>query len=194
MKLPVVIALLSYAAVNGRAGVIVALDPAPLSVALGSQAIFTVDISGLGGGVSPALGTYDLSVSFDPTLLAYNNVVFGNQLDPDGFGSNIRTVTPGTGTLEIFELSLDPAADLVAAEPAAFTLATFTFDTLSSGNDSPLTLTSIAVGDEQGNDLAPSLANSSVTVMADTSAPEPNGVALLFSGLAVVWGLARLRK
>jgi hypothetical protein len=53
----------------------------------------------------------DINFGFDPTLLSCSSIVFGNQVDISGLG-DIQSVTPGTGTVEVFELSLDSAAEL----------------------------------------------------------------------------------
>jgi hypothetical protein len=191
MKTLVLGGLLLSTATLCQASISFALDPTPQSVSLGSQATFTLDVSGLGGGLSPALGTYDFNIFFDPALLNYNSITFGTQLDPDMLGSNIQTATPGTGTVEVFELSLNPAADLVAAEPSSFTLATLVFDTLATGTNSPVTLSALTIGDENGNALAASLADASITITGASDAPEPNTFMVLGVGLLA---LAAFRK
>jgi hypothetical protein len=127
-----------------RAGVILSINPVSQTVPLGSQASFDVDISGSGGGT--ALGTYDINLGFDSTLLLYSSIVFGNQVDISGLG-DIQSVTPGVGTVEVFELSLDSAAELNSLQSSTFTLATLTFDTLATGTNSPVTLSVNALGD-----------------------------------------------
>jgi hypothetical protein len=119
-----------------QASITFSLDPTPQSVSLGSEATFTLDVAGLGGGT--ALGVYDLTLTFDPAVLAYDNVTFGTDLDPDGFGP-VQFVFPASGSVELFEISVDPSADLLALQPAAFTLATIVFDTLATAADSAVT-------------------------------------------------------
>jgi hypothetical protein len=68
-----------------------------------------------------------------------------------------------------------------------FTLATLTFNGLAAGV-SPLSLSVNALGDQNGNALAASLENGSVTV---TPVPVLPAAWLLLSGLGGLAGLAR---
>jgi hypothetical protein len=149
------------------------------TIPLGSQASFDIDISGLGNGT--ALGTYDINLDFDPSLLSYSSITFGNQLDLFGLG-DIQSVTPGIGSVEVFELSIDSAADLNALQSDAFLLATLNFSTLATGLDSPVTLSVNALGDAFGNSISPATQNGTVSV---TSSPEPGPIWLLIMALPV---------
>jgi len=169
-----------------QAGVVVNVVPATQQMELGNPAVFAIDISGLGNGV--ALGVFDINLSFDPTLLVLNTVTFGDpilgdQLNIDGFGP-ISSDTPGAGTVELWELSLDPAADLLASQASAFTLATLSFNTSALGT-SRLGLTVNSLGDENGASLAAVLGGGQVQVT-----PEPTTWLLLACGLAGLGGAA----
>jgi hypothetical protein len=53
--------------------------------------LLNIFISGLGDGTAPSLSTFDLDISFDPTILAFSTAVFGDpilgdQLDIWGLG------------------------------------------------------------------------------------------------------------
>ena len=158
----------------------ISLSSASVVVALGSQAVETLSVSGLGGGA--ALGTYDLNIAFDPAILSFKNAAFGTGLDVLGLG-DIQSTTPGVGTVEFFELSLDSSSDLLSLQPSVFTLATLTFDTLAVGI-SPLTITVNAIGDQDGNSLSPNLQNGSVTVTGgSTATPEPRTFWVMALGL-----------
>lgn len=149
----------------------------------GSPVGVALSISGLGDFTSPALGTYDVTIGFDPTALTFQSVFFGDpvlgdQLDLLGLG-DIQTFNHTVGALELFELSLDSPSDLAALQPGSFTLAMITFDTLASTN-SQLTLSINALGDENGNSLL--------------TTPEPRmGVPLVFGGMVIV-GLFRWKS
>ena len=154
---------------------VISLDPVTQSVGLGDQVGVNLDISGLSDGL--ALGTYDITLSFNAGVVGYSGIQFGSGLDLFGFG-DIQSVTPGAGNVEVFELSLDTANALLVFQQHQFTLARLTFDTLSKGF-SAFTLSINAVGDAYGNSISTTLQNSGVTVV-----PEPSALLLLLSGLS----------
>ena len=184
MKRLLVCGLLIGTGMLCRAEVILSVDPGSQSVPFwGRRASFSLDISGLGNG--SALGVYDVNVGFDPTLLSYDSIVFGDQVDISGLG-DIQSVTPGTGTVEVFELSLDSPDELDSLQASAFTLATLTFDTLAAGTDSPVTMSANALGDAFGNPITADLQNASVSITSVTSAPEPTTLPIACIGLAAL--------
>src|ERR1039458_750954 len=78
--------------------------PASQSVALGSPVNVSLQITGLGNEAAPSLGTFDVNLNFDPTILSFNSAVFGDpilgdQLDPTGLGNTISFSNPGFGTV-----------------------------------------------------------------------------------------------
>lgn len=159
-----------------HANPVLSIDPATQSVTRGDPVSFNIDIAGLGNGL--ALGTYDLSLSFDPSLLVYSGIQFGTQLDLFGLG-DIQSVTPGTGHVEIFELSLDSAADLNKLQSSAFTLATVTFNTLATGLGAT-GLSVYALGDASGNAISAQVNGASVSINA---VPLPPALLLFAGGL-----------
>ena len=100
MKRLLLCSLFLVAATNCRADAILTISPPSQTAVLGSQVSVNVDIAGLGNGT--ALGAYDINVGFDPTVLSYNGITFGNQLDILGLG-DIQFVTPDVGTVDVFE-------------------------------------------------------------------------------------------
>jgi hypothetical protein len=122
----------------------------------------------LGDGVAPSLGTFDINVNFDPTILEFSDVhyedpILGNQLDLFGLGSSVTT-TPGVGVINLFELSRDPPGDLNALQAKAFILAQVTFNALAAGA-SPLSLTTNALGDASGNPITAVVGGGSIGVV-----------------------------
>lgn len=184
-------ALFLTAARHCRADVVLSISPASQATPLGSQAKFDVDISGLGNGT--ALGTYDINLGFNPTVLAYSSILFGNELDISGLG-DIQTVTPGVDTVEAFELSLDSASELNSLQAPAFTLATLTFGTLATATNAPITLSVNALGDAFGNSISTTLENGSISVTGPTTVPEPKPVRLVFLFLLVFGSTWRFRR
>jgi hypothetical protein len=163
-------------------GAVIAITPSTQIVFLGTQAIADVTIAGLGSGSAPSVGTFDVSVEFDPSLLSFVSVSFGDQLDILGLGS-IQSVLPGVGTVNLFEVSLDTSDDLNSLQRDEFVLATLIFDSVATGT-SPLTLTLNALGDAQGQALPATVENGSVTIPT----PEPGQflpIAALFLGIGI---------
>jgi hypothetical protein len=154
--------------------------PASQTVSVGSAAIVDLAASGFTSGTAPSIGTYDVNVGFDPSLLAFVSATFGTGLDVLGLGS-IQTVTPGFGTVNLFELSFDTPADLNALQPNTFRLATLVFNAVAPGT-SPLMLTANALGDATGAGLPASVSNGSVVIGAPTAVPEPAAWLLLMTG------------
>lgn len=170
----------------------ISVMPASLSVATGSSVNVALMISGLTDLGTPSLGTYDLNVAYDASVLgfvsaSYGDPGFGDQLDLSGFGTFAST-TPGIGTVDLFELSFDSPATLDSLQRGAFTLANLTFDALGPGTSS-LVLGVNALGDAFGNSVVASLANGRVSVTAGstTTVPTPGTPLLIGAGLLALW-------
>ena len=156
-----------------EADAIINVSPTSQTVGLGSTPSVELGVSGLGGFAPPALGAFDLTVTFDPTILqltteTFGDPVLGDQLDLSGLGS-IQLETPGTGSIELFELSLDSIADLDSLQPSSFVLFTLNFQALGPGT-SPVSVQLNALSDAFGDSLAATANNASVQV---SSVPEP---------------------
>lgn len=170
----------------------VSFDPTAQTVATGSSFSVKLGISGLGNGAAPSLGTFDLDIGYNSSLLSFTSVSFGDpvlgdQLDLFSLGSFTSSSNTTPGTVNVFELSFDSVADLNTLQAANFTLATFTFSALSGGI-SPLSISINALGDANGDPLVATTASGSVTV---TAVPLPAAAWLFGSGLLGLIGMAR---
>lgn len=155
----------------------------------GASGTVDICIADLADGSAPSLGVYDIELGFDPALVSFTGVAFGdpvlgNQLDLFGLGS-FQMTTPGMGTLGLYELSFDLVDDLNAMQAAAFVLARLSFETLAAG-DSLLTLSVNALGDALGNPLLNVVVQGAllaVSPLPSNTVPEPASVALLLTAL-----------
>jgi hypothetical protein len=162
----------------------------------GANVDVALRIADLVDAAAPSLGTFDLDVAYDPTVLGSPSVVFGDpvlgdQLDLFALGALGPTATPGFGSINLFELSLDSVADLNSLQAGAFTLATLTFAPLSFGT-SFLNVIVNVLGDAVGDPLSATVIPSTVTVdVSATAVPEPATLMLVGGGVGAY--LARRR-
>lgn len=178
--------ILLWLPVGSAMAVAITITPATQTITLGNTAAVDIGISGLGDHAAPSLGVFDLDILFDPAILSFNSVVFGDpvlgdQLDLSGFGS-LTSVITGSGTVNLFELSLDSAADLDSLQPGEFILARILFDSLTVGASS-LQVSINDLGDANGAPIAATVTDANITVSA---IPEPDALFLLTAGLLVI--------
>jgi hypothetical protein len=183
----------AIASIGSTAGAIsLEFVPSDQTAVLGNPVDVGIRISGLNDFAPPSLGTFDLDVAFDPTILSFDHVSYGDpllgdQLDLLGLGS-IQITTPGLGFVNLFELSFDPIGDLNALQQGDFLLATLTFNTLALGT-APLGISINTLGDAAGDALIASAGRGTVSVV-----PEPATLLLMGSGLIGIWGGKRLLR
>jgi hypothetical protein len=188
------VAFLMLVFCNATVSQAVTLGFDPISdVLVGDPVDVGLVISGLGNYFPDSLSTFDLDVSFNPAILAFNSVAFGDpalgdQLDLWGLGSWTE-VAPGVGMVNLYELSFDLPMDLDTLQIGDFTLATLTFDTLALGTSS-LDISVWSLGDAYAVPPTLDLVESgSINVV-----PEPATMLLFGSGLAGLGFLRRRRK
>ena len=168
-------------------------NPTSQSINMGTTTTVELIISGLGAGGAPSLGVFDIDVGYDPAVLGFNSATFGNKLDLYGLG-DMQFVTPGAGTVNLYEVSFDSTTDLESLQADSFILATLEFDALSAGN-SLLTLSVNALGDAFGDELqADQVDTGSITSTRNVEAvPEPSSLPLVGIGLLALLTLTTRR-
>lgn len=176
------------------------LEPGNTSITVGSSVDLKLVIRGLGTGAAPSLGAFDLNLNFDPTVLSYDAVTFGDA----SLGNQLAFTTPSVdgdfvdaslGVLNLFSVSLDPEADLNDQQADSFVLANIRFLSLATGLSS-VSLSDILLSDAAGGSLdASSVAGSQVEVVRGTVTVPEGG--MFYPGLfllAFSFGCARLRQ
>lgn len=167
----------------------ISLWPSSQLVALGQAVQVQVQVAGLGDGVAPSLGGYDLDLHYSDFALSLQDVVLCDpvklcQLDLGGFGSVSSIQGLNGSPLSVAEVSLDAPELLEGAQADSFILFTATFWVLELGQSS-LSLTVHGLVDAQGQALTASTHGAFITV------PEPPVPALMVA-LVSAAGLAGL--
>lgn len=177
--------LFLFVATASSHAVSLSVVPNPPSIEVGNPIDVDIVVSDLGNSSAPSLGAYSFNLGFNDTILNVTNVAFGTNLGAPA--SSISSNIVGSGNVFFQELSIPPALfTLNLTQPGAFTLATVTFDTLTTGA-SDLTLSNIQLFDAIGGIIAdPTVVGSSVQVT-----PEPTTFLLWGSGIV---GLVAWRK
>lgn len=180
-------ALALWAALPASA-ITIEFSPSSQTVNVGSSTSVDLVISGLGDGAAPSLGTFDLDVGFDSSVLSFSGATFGDQLDLFGLGS-FQDVIAGVGTVNLFELSFDFVDDLDAFQQQSFVLATLSFDALAGGS-SALSISVNALGDSNGDSLEAELVAGNINVQRVSAVPEPASLPLIGIGILSMIALA----
>lgn len=190
MKIPTIVALLcglGWAPALGRADTFLfTVTPSAPIVQSGHILDVSISVSGL---VTQALGSYDVTLAFDPSLLAYVSTNYGDPVLGDQLALNQPSITlppiAGPGNVEIAEVSTDTPSDLDTLQLSSFIIAVLHLKAVGQGI-SPLNLTVHAAGDSIGTPVATSVLNSSVETI-----PEPGVFLLVSFGLAGIFALKR---
>ena len=187
-------ALLTVIAGNAQAVPILSIEPSDDKVHTGEQLDVDIRISGLGDGVAPSLGAFDLRFIFNPLLLNFTSLSFGdpalgNQLDLFGLGSINGFAQDSIGLVDFFEVSLDSALELDTLQADSFILATLSFTPtpLSSGFTN-LNLAIPDLADSLGNAMSATVNSASVQVS------EPSTIILFIINLVALGFVLKRRN
>ena len=183
-------ALAAIAAAPSWAIPILSVEPSAEKIGVGQTLLVDVNISGLGSGTAPSLGAFDLRLVYNPFVLDFVTLGFGDQLDVLGLGTVngfAEDPDPTVGAVDFFEISLDLPSDLENLQADSFLLARIAFTGLGKGSSS-LNLALPDLSDAFGNSL------SAVVVPGSVKVPEPGTLTLLILGLAGIGLVLRRQK
>ena len=169
-------------AVNNVQAVSISLVPDSGNAVIGTPVEVAVTIADLGDFSPISLSSFDLDVLFDPLVLGFDAVVFGDELDL--FFGSIRIEDDSVaGVVRLIEISFDLPSDLDTFQPGFFTLATLTFIPVAEAAFS-LGLTVNELVDADGN----------IFTVDVNRVPEPGSMMLLLVGLLGVGAGIRGRR
>jgi len=146
--------------------------PEVSSVQVGTTITADVSLSGLSNQL---IGSYDITVDFDPSLLSVSNVTYGSYLD--GPDNSIQvTNTSVSSQVEAYEVSLGSLANQTGS--GTIPLFSITFNSLAAGTSAlsfdPVANAGTLISDQNGNPFTNFVVvNSSVTVMPAPAVAAP---------------------
>ena len=149
--------LLPFVALPTARAFSISLQPSSQTIGVGGNTTLDVVVSGLGDHTSPSLGAFVFWFTYDNSILLANSVSFGSYLDLGSFvppSQDFDLTSPGL--IYLSETSLESSADLNAAQPSSFTLATIGFQGWAAGASAiELDLASSSLSDEFGTSSLP---------------------------------------
>jgi hypothetical protein len=192
ISIVLMIAGLAGVAVGQQPGLSLTFEPPSQTVALGSSVNVGLKITGLGDFTAPSLSAFDLDIAYDPAILGFTSVTFGDpvlgdQLNLTGLGA-ITGFASSVGSANVSELSLDSPAHLDLLQAGDFILAKLSFDAIGVGTSS-LGISRGSLYDSGGDPLNANYGTGSVTVT-----PLPGAVLLGSLGLGSAGWLLRRKK
>ena len=174
------VATLGLGAIAYAQSATVSVDPATQSVEAGQQAVVEIMIA----DVTDLYGA-EVSLTFDPTILAVDSMAAGAFLD-EASGTVISDFDNTAGTV-------DYAISLLAPAPAvdgSGVLVSITFDTLTSGT-SQVAIANAILADVQGARIEATVIDGEVEATVPPDIPEASTLALLGSGMVGLVAFAR---
>lgn len=174
---------------TANAAPVLSFSPSSQAVALGNQVSVSAVLSGLeAGGLNEALTAFDITVSFDSSILSASTP----SVLTTPFGSSpILNTSVASGQVQWSLVSLETDAFLQALQGDSVTLGTLTFNTLTIGI-SPLTFSYNDLTGVGGGFLEHSLDVGSINVVRFI--PEPAAIILIALGALGIAGEKRRKS
>jgi hypothetical protein len=182
-KLKVILSflLISYGLIgSAQATTLLSLSPPFHSVNVGNSIQVDLNISDLDSTLG--LGAFDVDLNFDPNLMSFKSATFGTSLDVLGLG-DIQSITALTGTLNLYEISLDTPADLLNFQSSSFNLVKLDFVAIGPGS-TDINILVNALSDANGLAFSAETLSGQVDIASPVS--EPQTFALLLVGLGLL--------
>ena len=174
--------------------VTISLSPPGQNVEQGDTFEVLLEISGLGNGTAPSLGAFDLMLGFNPAIVGYDSATFGDMLGPVNGSFTDAIPDSLNGSVNLFGISLDTAGDLDQLQAGGFVLATLRFNAIGPGITS-LELSSVIVGDANGDPLAADISGARITVADGNPVPDGETSGFGLMALAVVFaGFSAIKR
>ena len=169
----------------------VLLNPTSQEINTGEGVTIDAQISGLSAELVPTLGAFSIDITYDPSILQFQQFTFTNALGDlaSSLETDIFVDNSTLGVVHLDELSLLSNSDLISLQTTdPLTLFSLNFTAISSGS-SYLGLANVVLSMGDGTAISePTEQWSSVNV---NSVPEPPALLLLTSALL---GLIRFRR
>lgn len=187
-------------ALSGTAGAYwIGFAPTPVTVGLNTPFSVNIIVTGL-ASEGQLVSTYDFNVGYDASLLQFLGAQPSGAL---GAGS-LFAATPGAGSVNLFELSLLPDAQLDPLQGDSIILATLSFTGIGAGTSSLVFTDLFALGGSQFGTpgqtvttdllaLAHTVGDASI-VTTITAIPEPATLGLVLLALLLLAARPRLRR
>jgi len=193
MKIKFLTLFLVLGAFAAQAAVILSVDPANQSVALGNQAI--VQVRGSGLALNQVIGAYDVTLQWNSALVSLASATFGGALGTNTIESSVS----GANSVNMASVSLDSSAILAPLQiPEPFLLFTLTFNTLAAGITPVefLPRGTFIIADGDGNIISSaSGTDGSIEITgANGGIPEPSTIVLISAGLVALVVKSRRRR
>ena len=181
--------LLSMLLVGKSQAAVIYFDPAVQQGMNGDFVSVDLVVSGLGDGVAPSIGAFDLDVGYDLTRLAFSSFSLSSLLG-DFLLVEAIDVSLGDlgGTVALGAISFLTPAELDALQGPVVTLASITFEVLDLevGEFTDVTIQSIiGLGDAFGREITVDGTRVG-RIVNGAVVPEPSAAALLLLGVVLL--------
>lgn len=179
-------ALLFVSHIASASATTLSISPSGQNVNLGQPTAVDVLIAGLGNGVAPSLGAFEIEIGFDESRLALTDVVFSDLLGDIGIDADV-SATPTPSTVGLFGFSFLFADELALLQGDRFVLATLSFDTIAVGAANVQGISTF-LSDGLGLELTldQPINDAVITIAAPMQIPQPSVAWLVLIGLLAI--------